>query len=90
MELPAVLIEFRKKHNLSQTEMAKMININESLYKFLEYGEPLWETEKLIETIRRLDDELERIHSTCRFKLLLDKWRSKKGYKWLQKWKKNN
>ena len=87
MELPAVLIEFRKKHNLSQTEMATMINISEPLYKFLEYGEPLWDTEPFLERIRRLDDELKRIHSPSRFRLLLDKWRSEKNYKWLQKWK---
>ena len=90
MKLNELLVSIRKKHNLSQTEMAYKLNISEPMYKFLEYGEPLWDTEQLMERIRRVDDGLERIHSTSRFRLLLDKWRSKKGYKWLQKWKKDN
>jgi transcriptional regulator with XRE-family HTH domain len=41
MKINELLVSIRKKHNLSQTEMAQKLNISEPMYKFLEYGEPL-------------------------------------------------
>ena len=50
------LQEARAELNMTQKEMAFELNISEPIYKFLEYGEVLWETEYLE---RRVDEIVE-------------------------------
>lgn len=58
MMLKDLLIKVRKKHNLSQNEMAQKLHISPTIYLFLEYGDVLWDTKPLIKTVKKIDIEL--------------------------------
>jgi DNA-binding XRE family transcriptional regulator len=61
MKLAKLLIKTRKKYSLTQSEMAYKLNISIPIYKFLEYGDPLWDTKALIKQVKSIDNEL-KIH----------------------------
>ena len=61
MKLYEKLRENRLKFNLTQSEMAHLLNLSEMTYSFLEYGEPLWDTKQIesevYEIVKRLESE---------------------------------
>lgn len=57
MKLSDLLIKTRKELNLSQKQLADILELDESLIKFLEYGEPLWDTSKLKKKTRQIANE---------------------------------
>jgi predicted transcriptional regulator len=51
---PEFLMKSRKKLGLTVEEMAYELSISEPMYKFLEYGEPLWDTKPLRAKVREM------------------------------------
>jgi DNA-binding XRE family transcriptional regulator len=57
MKLKELLIESRQKLNITQEEMAKLLKVSPPVYRFLEYGDPLWDTEPLMKEVRKIVKE---------------------------------
>jgi DNA-binding XRE family transcriptional regulator len=43
----------RKELNLSQKQLAELLELDELTIKFLEYGDPLWDTKMLKKKIKK-------------------------------------
>lgn len=54
MTLKKLLLETRKEMNLTQKELADLLELDETTIKFLEYGEPLWNTHPLCKKVRKI------------------------------------
>lgn len=54
MTLKKLLLETRKEMNLTQKELADLLELDETTIKFLEYGEPLWNTDPLRKKVRKI------------------------------------
>lgn len=54
----------RKHCKYSVEKMSELLGISVSAYSFLEYGEPLWDTKKLIKKAKEIKNEYDKIHST--------------------------
>jgi DNA-binding XRE family transcriptional regulator len=57
MTLKKLLIETRKDLNLTQKQLAELLELDELTVKFLEYGEPLWDATQLQKKARKIIHE---------------------------------
>jgi DNA-binding XRE family transcriptional regulator len=54
MILKKLLLDTRRELNLTQKELADLLELDEMTIEFLEYGEPLWNTVPLQKKLRRI------------------------------------
>lgn len=54
MTLKELLIETRLEMNLTQQELADMLKVDLKTIQFLEYGDPLWNTNLLQKKVRHI------------------------------------
>jgi transcriptional regulator with XRE-family HTH domain len=64
MKLHTYLKKARKELGFTQEQMAEFLELPLSLYSFIEYGEPLWETESLIKYVEERRSKYDELHSS--------------------------
>ena len=53
MSISNLIMNTRKELNLSQKQLAELLELDELTIKFLEYGDPLWDTKMLKKKIKK-------------------------------------
>lgn len=64
MKLHLYLRKVRLHCNYSIEKMSELLDVSTMTYSFLEYGEPLWDTKKLIKKAKVIKNEYDQLHSS--------------------------
>lgn len=62
--LRTLLKKSRLEMGISAEEMANLINVSLPVYRFLEYGDPLWSTKELERKVEQIVEQYRKSNST--------------------------